>query len=355
LPGWTWDAQAEKSEEGFRRLMEYVERHGDARVPHSCKVDRYPLGQWVITKRSQYAEGRLDSVTRRSLEELPGWTWDPYADKWEESFERLLNFAKSHGHARVPATYVVDDNPLGSWVGTQRSWYKSGRLEADRQDRLQRVSGWSWDTFVDDWEQGFDHLLRYVESRGEALVPRSYTIDGYRLGDWVTLQRHSRGKGSLDADREHRLCEVPGWAWDAAAAKWEIGFGCLVNYVKLHGDARVPKSYAIDDYPLGSWIGTQRSFQAKGKLDPDRRRRLQALPGWTWNPTADKWEDGFRQLLNYVWRHGDARVPVLYADDGYPLGQWVHVQRRNHAKGTLDVDREERLANVTGWTWDARP
>ena len=48
---------------------------------------------------------------------------------------------------------------------------------------------------------------------------------------------------------------------------------------------------------------------AKGTLDADRQRRLQDLPGWTWDPYADKWEEGFRRLLDYVERHGHARVP----------------------------------------------
>jgi hypothetical protein len=181
---------------------------------------------------------------------LPGWTWDPYATKWEEGFERLLEFVERQGDARVPKSYVVAGYPLGAWVGTQRNFYKKGRLEADRRHRHQQVSGWTWDPFVDDWEQGFEHLRCYVECRGDGLVPRSYAIDGYGLGDWVTLQRHVRSKGKLDADRERRLSKVPGWAWDAAAAKWERGFSRLLDYVKLHGDARVPQSYVIDDYPL---------------------------------------------------------------------------------------------------------
>ena len=39
--------------------------------------------------------------------------------------------------------------------------------------------------------------------------------------------------------------------------------------------------------------------------------------------------------------------------DGYPIGQWVHVQRRYHAKGTRDADRQHRLKELPGWTWTA--
>ncbi|WP_156744346.1 helicase associated domain-containing protein [Mycobacterium sp. 1164985.4] len=40
------------------------------------------------------------------------------------------------------------------------------------------------------------------------------------------------------------------------------------------------------DYPLGAWVGTQRAWHANGKLDPDRQRRLQELPGWTWKASS---------------------------------------------------------------------
>jgi hypothetical protein len=54
-----------------------------------------------------------------------------------------------------------------------------------------------------------------------------------------------------------------------------------VDYVKCHGDARVPASYTVDGYRLGGWVNVQR--HAKGTLDADRTRRLEALAGWTWS------------------------------------------------------------------------
>lgn len=69
---------------------------------------------------------------------------------------------------------------------------------------------------------------------------------------------------------------------------------------------------------------------------------------------AELWEEDFRRLLDYVERHGDARVPQSYTVDGYKLGVWVMQQHVDHAKGTLDADRERRLQDVPGWTWKAR-
>ena len=63
---------------------------------------------------------------------------------------------------------------------------------------------------------------------------------------------------------------------------------------------------------LGDGSSKQRIFHSKGALDVARQRQLQDLSGWTWDPHADQWEDGFSRLLHYVERHGDVRVPVSY-------------------------------------------
>jgi Helicase associated domain len=114
------------------------------------------------------------------------------------------------------------------------------------------------------------------------LPVRSYMFGGYRLGTWVQTQRDRHAAGTLDADRERRLEHLPGWTWDSHADRWEEGFLRLLGYVECNSHTWVPVSYTIDGYKLGQWVATQRHLRTKGRLDPDRQRRLQDLPGWTW-------------------------------------------------------------------------
>jgi hypothetical protein len=204
------------------------------------------------------------------LQELPGWTWDAKADLWEEGFRRLQRYVERHGNARVAKSYAVDGYPLGSWAHIQRGRDAKGLLDADRQRRLQELPGWTWDPFTDQWNEGFSRLLDYIEQNRVALVPNTYTLDGYRLGRWVNHQRVRHAKGTLNAEHERRLQDVPGWTWDARdyIDRWEDGFNRLLHYVELNGNARVPSSYTVDGYPPRS-VGHKAARQPR-KRHPQR-------------------------------------------------------------------------------------
>ena len=85
-----------------------------------------------------------------------------------------------------------------------------------------------------------------------------------------------------------------------------------------------------------------------------RRRRLERLKGWVWDPFKADWEQSYAHLTAYVKAEGDARVPRGYRTrDGYRLGLWVSHQRAK--RKALSADQRKRLQRLKGWVWDARP
>jgi superfamily II DNA or RNA helicase len=282
LPGWTLDARGDWWEDWFRRLEEYVAEHGDAQVPQQYVApDSTKLGAWVANQKSNWASIRDDR--RRRLKQLPRWTLDSRTAFWEDGFRHLSDYAKEHGSAQPPSRYVIDGFKLGIWVNTQRQNWAT--LDDDRRRRLEQLPGWTLNTKVTLWEEGFQHLTDYVEENGTALVPAEYVFRGFRLGQWVTVQRSSWRR--LSDDRRQRLAALPGWAVSVREAWWEEGYTQLLRYADESGHASPPQKYVTEGgFTLGSWVATQRQSNAKGQLSDERRKRLASLPFWQWQPRS---------------------------------------------------------------------
>lgn len=116
-------------ETGFAHLWGYVKEHGTARVPRSyTSPDGYRLGNWIHRRREcQGRDPRLD----RLLESLPGWTWAPFEQRFEENVRCL--------EAAIESDRLAGDRALMGWLSCQRVRARSGRLAQERLERLQRA------------------------------------------------------------------------------------------------------------------------------------------------------------------------------------------------------------------------
>jgi hypothetical protein len=197
-------------------------------------------------------------------------------------------------------------------------------------------------------------LMRFIEREGHARVSSGHTEGGFALGRWVVKRRSNYREGKLSPERVQRLEALPGWSWDTSNQSWELGYQHLRRFVERHGHSQVEQSHVENGFALGRWCNKQRGRYLKRTLEPHRIERLDALPGWTWTPTRDRWEKMFSYLERYVAREGEARVPVRHREDEMPLGAWVASQRGLKNKGKLRPDRTARLEGLPGWTWHTR-
>ena len=174
--------------------------------------------------------------------------------------------------------------------------------------------------------------LRQASGRGEIFNPKPLAEKVQILGPEVSLE-------VLQASIFAQIVEQVGDNWDS----W---IGRLQAFKAREGHCRVPRSALEGGYRLGQWVSDQR--KKSDNLSEERRSRLDAL-GFVWDPFTQQWEEGFKHLADFKTREGHCRVPKLFLEGEFTLGNWVTVQRSRSEE--LTGDRRSRL-DALGFVWD---
>lgn len=155
--GKTWD-------ERFGELKAFKERFGHLDVPAKWH-ERPQLGMWVSNQRANRKKGMLNKDRIRRLDEI-NFVWDAIDTMWSRMFASLQDYKREHGDCEVPQGWSPTPG-LGTWVATQRSLRRLGKLSPERHAQLQRL-GFVWEGADTDmlWDAMLARLLAYKRVGG---------------------------------------------------------------------------------------------------------------------------------------------------------------------------------------------
>ncbi len=337
--GFTWDMR-------FGELIKYKERFGDCNVPQDWSENKQ-LGSWVNNQRTYYRKGILYKDRIKRLEDK-GFVWEPIEAQWEEMFAALQEYKEKYGDCFVPSRWSKD-RKLGSWVNTQRQYYRKGITLSNDQIKRLEDKGFAWEPFEAQWEEMFAALKEYKEKYGDCFVPRHYR-ENTQLGTWVHSQRRNYQKKTLSKDQIKRL-EAKGFVWEPFEALWEEMFTMLKEYKDKHGNCNVPAKWK-ENKQLGVWVSSQRAnYKKEIVLSKDQIKRLED-EGFAWERKGVFWEEMFTMLKEYKDKQGNCNVPQRWKANEQ-LGKWVSQQRVRYKKGVLIVDQIKRLEDI-GFEWERK-
>ena len=280
--GFKWEIMEDKFEKGFQETLLYKETSGNPNALAIYKTpEGFPLGIWQSHQRGNYKKGKLSPERINQLEDI-GFKWEILEDKYEKGFQETLLHKKITGNPNVQMKYKTDEGyQLGYWQGTQRQSYKKGDLSSDRIRHLEEI-GFTWERLEEQFEKGFQETLIYKASTGNPNArQRHRTANNFLLGSWQNDQRKNYKNGELPPERIKRLEEI-GFMWDILKEQFEKGFQETLLYQERTGNPNTLASYKTEEgYLLGSWQSVQRGNYKKGKLSPDRIKRLEDI-GFKW-------------------------------------------------------------------------
>jgi len=129
----------------------------------------------------------------------------------------------------------------------------------------------------DAWNKGIAALLAFKGRVGHCAVPRQHREHGYRLGQWVAVQRYNRA--NLASTRKAQLDHV-GFLWSQQNEWWEEAFAALRAFKAREGHCYVHKDHVEGGVHLGYWVIVQR--RTRNKMNRVRKRRLDKV-GFSWS------------------------------------------------------------------------
>ena len=353
--GFIWDfREVYKSqwENKFDQLVAFKNEFGHCKVPVTY-ADQHLAG-WVDRQRTLKSNGRLSATREQKLNEI-GFIWDCTVlqeEYWQEKFDQLEQYKKLYGDCLVPVNWKKNPS-LGTWVSTQRTLAKKGKLDPVKKKKLDDA-GFVWSKeawklqlrkYDEQWKMNYQRLVAYKKQHGEIQV--SIRID-WPLERWTCIQRREKQMGKLP-DWKIKKLERIGFAWNLHESYWMKMYGQLVAFKEKYGHTRVPYNWKKNPR-LGHWVS--RTRRQVYELTEEQINLLNKA-GFHWhivrkNPVP--WTDMFQLLVEFKKEYGDTRVPAKW-ERNKKLGKWASRMRSDQDK--LDPVRK-RLLEEINFDWQKR-
>lgn len=199
----------------YNLAKKYYEDNGNLKINKNYEINNLKLGIWIQTQRNTYKNNKL-SKDKIELLELLDMVWDVLDVQWQEMYLLAKEYYKNNSHLRITWNYETKDGiKLGRWVINQRKNYKKGILSLEQIKALESI-GMIWDIKEVQWKKMYLLAKKYYKNNGHLLVPKLYeTIDGFKLGSWISHQRNYYKNNKLSNEQIDLLNEIE-MIWDAS-------------------------------------------------------------------------------------------------------------------------------------------
>jgi hypothetical protein len=269
------------------------------------------------------------------------------------------------GTERVDIVIAPSDSDLRVIVEFDGSWWHSGSsiLERDtaKTARLQQA-GWTVIRVREHPLPLIDPELDVSAALGArvhvaaAMVLERMVALGLIPADQALEYRQLSADGPINAEVAERLIrsrlgsQATGRRHQSQREAWDQMYNALAAFVDKHGHWHVPDCVQVRGVNLGSWIRKQRSRYRGGSMPAERADRLQAIPGWSFDPlhVAGFWAG----RASYMSATNPGTPPMPRSAIVWASNLRARRQRLLKMGSDLPSDQLQAMAEVPGWEWD---
>ena len=279
--GMVWNVIEKNFDDMYEIARKYYEEHKNLLVPDKCIIDGKNFSCWIQERRKSYRRGTLSKDQIARLESI-GMIWDIINYKWNEMYQKALQYYKEHGNLFVTSK----DKKLLLWLKKQKQLY-------------------------DDKE--------------------NLTDDQIRLLDEIKIYN---GVGKQKKEKIEKISKKLSWMDMYIQAK---------NYYEEHNNISISKESS--NIKLYTWLKNQKSKYSSKLLTEDQITLLENI-GMVWNETLDKWNSMYEQAKKYQEKHGSLSFTDIRTSKYKSLIVWLQEQKRKYNNNNLSVDQIKKLESI---------
>lgn len=191
--GFEWSIKRETNSEvnwemNFVKLERFLKQGNPCSITKIQEYDK-TVGIWAANQRKRNHKNMLRADRKQRLQAIgfdfggtgksrPQTLGSAQRERWEQMYQRLLEFKEEHGHVVVPHGYKKD-HALALWVSTQRREYNKkswcGEDRSIREDRRERLDalGFVWDNLTKKKDRGLDVVAADSDEKTISKTKRS--------------------------------------------------------------------------------------------------------------------------------------------------------------------------------------
>ena len=403
----------EKWLKNYNLARKYYEENEDLLVPYKYEVkdeegNIVKLGIWIRNQRNLYKRNKLEDWKIKLLKEIH--SDEKKHDKiWLKNYNLVRKYYEENGDLLVPYKYEVKDEEgnvvkLGTWIGTQRKFYKKNKLQDWKIKLLEEIEMvWTVENVAQfgkesrkktndkKWLKNYNFAKKYYEENGDLLIPRKYKIkdeegDIVNLGIWINCQRKAYRDNKIEGWRI-KLLEKIKMIWvvenidqlgkesrkKTNDKKWLKNYNFAKKYYEENGDLLIPLKYETKDeegdiVKLGIWMSSQRRTYKNNELEEWKAKLLEEI-GIIWTVenslkvvqenNAKRWLKKYKLAKRYYVEKGNLLIPATYEmkdEEGciIKLGVWINRQRKFYKNNNLE-EWKIKLLNEIEMVWFVVP
>jgi superfamily II DNA or RNA helicase len=331
-----FEVRPERTDQIIQMLHDFYAAHGEPPKKLGARDHEAYLATWIGTLRQYEKKGLKIELCARVVREFHWWKWNgrDFLAIFAKGLRDVTNFVSEKG--RYPSFRSGDDDEerMAQWCN-QRRQKKGINLSYDAQ--VEQIPGWSWNPLADQFAEQLRKLKNFIaEHDGRYPLRLSKDLNESRMADWCGERRCAQGK---NPEYDRQLEQIPGWSWDLFIAKFNHMWEIVDAYVKENG--RFPDVGTKE----AAWCSKRR--MARGENE-DFDTKLMQIPGWSWDPIADQFEQTIQELAEFVTKNERLPSQIGKTDIEKKLGKFCCGRRRVQGKNPT---YDKTLEQIPGWYW----